>query len=48
LLNAPSHPAVTLGELPFRKGQTIVCSMNLLPDLDRDGVSDRILAEKLK
>jgi hypothetical protein len=47
LLNAPPQLAVTLGELPFGKGKILVCSMNLLPYLDKDPVADRILAQML-
>jgi len=38
---------VTLGELPFGKGKILVCSLNLLPYLDKDPVADRILAQLL-
>jgi hypothetical protein len=47
LLNAPPELAVTLGELPFGKGKILVCSINLLPYLDKDPVADRILAQML-
>jgi hypothetical protein len=47
LLNAPPQVAVTLGELPFRKGKVIVCALNLLPYLDKDPVADRIMAQLL-
>jgi hypothetical protein len=47
LINAPPDVAVTLGELPFRKGKVIVCALNLLPSLDKDPVADRIMAQLL-
>ena len=47
LLNAPPQLAVTLGELSFGKGKILVCSLNLLPYLDKDPVADRILAQML-
>ncbi|MGD0007389.1 MAG: sugar-binding domain-containing protein [Terriglobia bacterium] len=47
LINAPPQVAVTLGELPFRKGKIIVCALNLVPYLDKDPVADRILAQLL-
>ncbi len=47
LLNAPPEVAVTVGELPFGKGKILICSMNLLPYLDKDPVADRILAQML-
>lgn len=47
LINAPPQVAVTLGELPFGKGRILVCSLNLLPYLDKDPVADRILAQLL-
>ena len=47
LINAPPQVAVTLGELPFGKGKILICSMDLLPYLDKDPVADRILAQLL-
>lgn len=47
LINAPPQFAVTLGELPFRKGKVMVCALNLLPFLDKDPVADRIMAQLL-
>ena len=47
MLNAPPQAAVTLGEIPFGKGRIIICSLNLLPYLDKDPVADRILAQML-
>ena len=47
LINAPPQIAVTLGELSFGKGKILVCSLNLLPYLDKDPVADRILAQLL-
>jgi hypothetical protein len=47
LINAPPQVAVTLGELPFGKGKILVCSLDLLPYLDKDPVADRILAQLL-
>jgi hypothetical protein len=47
LINAPPQFAVTLGEVPFRKGKVIVCALNLLPYLDKDPVADRIMAQLL-
>jgi hypothetical protein len=47
LINAPPQVAVTLGELPFGKGKILVCSLNLVPYLDKDPVADRILAQLL-
>jgi hypothetical protein len=47
LLNAPPEFAVTLGEVPLRKGKIIVCALNLLPYLDKDPVADRIMAQLL-
>jgi hypothetical protein len=47
LINAPPEVAVTLGEMPFRKGKVIVCALNLLPSLDKDPVADRIMAQLL-
>jgi hypothetical protein len=47
MLNAPPQLGVTLGELPFGKGKILVCSLNLLPYLDKDPVADRILAQML-
>ena len=46
-INAPPEVAVTLGELPFRKGKVIVCALDLLPSLDKDPVADRIMAQLL-
>ena len=47
LINAPPQVAVTLGELPYGKGRILVCSLNLLPYLDKNPVADRILAQLL-
>ena len=47
LINAPPQVAATLGELPFGKGKILVCSLDLLPYLDKDPVADRILAQLL-
>jgi hypothetical protein len=47
LINAPPQVAVTLGELPFGRGKILVCSLDLLPYLDKDPVADRILAQML-
>jgi hypothetical protein len=47
LINAPPQVAVTLGELPFGKSKIMVCSLDLLPYLDKDPVADRILAQLL-
>jgi len=47
LINAPPRVAVTLGELPFRKGKMLVCALDLVPSLDNDPVADRILAQLL-
>jgi len=47
LINAPPQVAVTVGELPFGKGKILVCSLDLLPYLDKDPVTDRILAQLL-
>jgi hypothetical protein len=47
LINAPPQVAVTLGVLPFGKGKILICSLDLLPYLDKDPVADRILAQLL-
>ena len=41
LLTRRPQLAVTVGELPFGKGKILICSMNLLPYLDKDPVADR-------
>ncbi len=47
LIDAPPQVAVTVGELSFGKGKILICSMDLLPYLDKDPVADRILAQLL-
>ena len=47
MLNAPPQMAVTLGELKFGKGKILVCTLNLVPYLDKDPVADRILAQMM-